>query len=78
MIKHEIVEMANNKEIGYFDSVYLEYPYVFFTEGDSESTSIEICDEINWDRVVQIEKPFNEKFTDADVEVLLEWLPFYE
>lgn len=72
MNKYEIVTMANNKEVDYYDSVYLPYPYVFYTESDSESTYIEICDEINWDRIVHIEKPIDEKFTDEDVAELIE------
>lgn len=71
MYKHEIVEMANNEQTDYRDSDYLSYPYVFFTDSDFENTYIEICDEINWDRVVYIEKPIGERFTDDDIKELL-------
>lgn len=69
---HEIVDFANNQEHMYRDSNYLLHPFTFYTETDNETTLVEICDTMDWSRVVMIEKSIGVPFTDQDIFDLIE------
>lgn len=69
---HEIVDFANNQEHMYRDSNYLLQPFTFYTETTDTITMVEICDTMDWGRVVAIEKSIGIPFTDKDIDDLID------